>query len=393
MEEIMNIKSYTTSKGKKGYILKGAYIGIDSLTGEQVRTTIRGKSKKEVQLKFKNKVKEFEDNGCTTKKEASIKTFNDLIDAWLIYYVKTVKSGTYYTVETLLNRYVRPLIGKYKLDKITPALMQNKIDDFISKEAGCRKDYKFILSLIKRVFKYGVSLNLLENNPMDRTLIHNIKNDKPASKEIKFYNKDEFNKLIGSLNDFPFNDWKNPLISAYLRILSFTGMRPREGLALEWSDINFKEQTITINKTLNRFDKLELTPKTKSSIRTIEVDLETLNILNQWKQTQAKKSWELGVKPPKFLFYNLLKEKYYGYMYVSRAYKEICKNLDIPDIGLHGLRHTHATMYVSAGVDYKVIQDRLGHENLSMTMDTYAHTLTENKRNSLDNVINFISNT
>ena len=79
-------------------------------------------------------------------------------------------------------------------------------------------------------------------------------------------------------------------------------------------------------------------------------------------------------------------------MYVSNAYKEICNEINLPDIGLHGLRHTLATLYVNAGVDYKILQERLGHESISMTMNVYAHSLTENKRNSLDNVVNFISN-
>ena len=388
----MNIQSYTTKTGKKGYILKGAYIGIDTLTGEQVRANLRGKTKKEVQLKFQNKIREFEENGYTTKKEASIKTYNDLIDAWLVYYEKTVKSGTYYTTYSVLDKYVRPLIGKHKLDKMTPALIQNKINEFINNESQKRQDYKSILSLMKRIFKYGVSLELLKTNPMERTLIHSVKRETPAPKEIKYYDKNEFNLFVAKLNHLSFDEWKSSIISTYLRLLAFTGMRSRECLALEWSDIDFKARTVTINKTLNRFDELELTPKTDSSIRTIELDTDTLNILNNWKKTQTEKSWELGIKPTQFIFYNFLKEKYYGYMYVSKAYRDICSEINIPNIGLHGLRHTHATLYVNAGVDYKVIQERLGHENISMTMNIYAHALAETKRNSLDNVLSFISN-
>ena len=85
-------------------------------------------------------------------------------------------------------------------------------------------------------------------------------------------------------------------------------------------------------------------------------------------------------------------EKHYTYGYVLQSYQRICNQIEIPDIGLHGLRHTHATMYVNAGIDYKVLQERLGHDNISMTMNIYAHSLDENKRNSLDNFINFISN-
>lgn len=276
----MNIKTYETKTGKIGYVLKGAYIGVVALTGEQVRTTVRGKSKKEVQAKLQLKIREFEENGSTTKKEASIKSFNDLIDAWLVYYEKTVKSGTYYDTESKLNKFIRPLIGTYKLEKIKPALMQTKINKFINELARCRRsDYKSILALMKRIFKYGVSLNLVESNPMDQTLIHTIKPDEPATKKVKYYDKAELTILLNRLS---FDDWKESLLATYIRLLVFTGMRAREALALECSDIDFKNKTVAINKTLNKFNTLEDTPKTKSSIRTIEVDSETLTTLNKW---------------------------------------------------------------------------------------------------------------
>jgi len=388
-EEIMNIQTYTTKTGKKGYILKGAYLGTDTVTGTQVRTTVRGRTKKEIQLKFQQKLREFEENGCTKVKKATINTFDELIDAWLVYYVETVKEGTYHNTLHVINKHIRPLLGVYKLDKITPALLQNKINDFISNKGGQRQDYKSILALIKRIFNYGISLDLFEHNPMNRTIVHKKKTYK--SKKVKYYNKEEFNLFLDNLNKLSFDNWKSTFISTYLRLLAFSGMRSREALALEWSDINFKAHTISINKTLNKLEKLEQTPKTRSSIRTIEVDIETLNILKNWKRAQVEKSWELGVNPPNIVFYNLLKQCHYGYKYVYQAYRKICDEIEIPNIGLHGLRHTHATMYVNAGIDYKTIQERLGHETLTMTMDTYAHLFTESKKSSLDNVIKFIS--
>lgn len=70
---------------------------------------------------------------------------------------------------------------------------------------------------------------------------------------------------------------------------------------------------------------------------------------------------------------------------------DFCKNTGIPYLnGLHCFRHTHATMYVNAGVDYRMLQERLGHEDISMTMNVYAKALPENKRTALDNVVAFM---
>ena len=147
-----------------------------------------------------------------------------------------------------------------------------------------------------------------------------------------------------------------------------------------------------ITKTISNKNKNIEPPKTKCSIRTIELDDGTIKTLKQWRKMQLTKCWELGSnKQPKIIFYSIAKGTYYQYCNMLRMHMDFCENTNIPYLGgLHCFRHTHATMYVNAGVDYKILQERLGHEDISMTMNVYAKALPENKRTALDNVVTFM---
>lgn len=284
----MNIQQYETKDGNKRYILKGAYIGVDSLTGEQVRTTIRGKSEREVRRKYELKIREFEDNGCTKKKETSIKTFNDLIDIWLVHYADTVKASSYKETVYKIDGHVRPLIGNFKLEKLTPSLMQAKVDGFIKDVAGSLKNYKIVLATIKRIFKYAVALNLIEYNPMDRVLIRTVKREVDERK-VKHYDKAEVKKLLEGLSNLDTDSWRDTLFSTFSKLLLYTGLRAGEALALEWSDIDFKDNMLSVSKTLYITGEISDTPKSLKSIRMIEIDDDTIEMLKEWKKFQLLK--------------------------------------------------------------------------------------------------------
>ena len=293
----------------------------------------------------------------------------------------------------VLDKYVRPLIGDCKLDKLSPSLMQTKINQFLKEVTGKRQTYKFILSMIKRILKYGVALDLLTFNPMDKVIVQPVKSTIHKEKQIKYYEKDQVNQILIELDRLLAGGaWGDTVYATYIKLLLFTGARASEILALEWADIDFTNQNMRINKTLSNNGKNVELPKTKGSIRTIEIDSGTIKTLKQWRKIQLTKCWELGInQQPKIIFYNISKHDYYHYKNMLRIHIEFCENTNIPYLGgLHCFRHTHATMYINAGVDYKMLQERLGHEDISMTMNVYARALSENKKSALDNVVAFM---
>ena len=147
-----------------------------------------------------------------------------------------------------------------------------------------------------------------------------------------------------------------------------SGCRIGEALALEWSDINLKTGTISISKTLNRYQETN-TPKSKAGLRDIEIDPATTSLLKQYKKRQHVESWKLG-----------------------RSEKGHFKSAGVPDISFHGFRHTHATIMLYAGIEAKDLQYRLGHSNITMTLNTYVHATKEGAKKAVSIFETAISN-
>ena len=160
-------------------------------------------------------------------------------------------------------------------------------------------------------------------------------------------------------------------------------MRKGECLALKWSDIDFKRNTIDINKSLasGENNRLYLSPcKTKSSVRTLDMDDATMNYLKEWRLKQQREMFKLGINflsNDNLIFANS-KGTYTVLSKPQRWDNAICKKYGLRHIKVHGFRHTHASLLFDAGVSMKDVKERLGHSDITTTMNIYTH-VTENK--------------
>jgi len=396
--EIMNIKEYQKQDGSKGYKLNGAYIGIDSVTGEQVRTSIRGKSKAEIKRKLALKIREFEDNGSTKQAKVKIKTCNELIDLWLEYYKDSgIRTATYKQINLKINKHVRPLIADIKLDKLSHTLMAIKVTEFKKQIKGKLESYNTELAYMKAIFNFGVEKEFIKSNPMANIRTGKDKQDKSQDKakrkkQIKYYNKEQIKKILDGFQPLVDSNSINDIVFVtYHKLLLFTGARASELLALEWSDIDFKAKTMSIDKTLSDAGKRIELPKTDTGIRTIELDQMAIDTLKQWQNLLYENCLKFGISKPVIVFYNISRQTNYLYAFLRLKYKNFCSKHDIPYLnGLHCFRHTHATMYVASGGDFKTLQARLGHEDISMTMNLYANALPEIERKAVENTLKFM---
>lgn len=148
------------------------------------------------------------------------------------------------------------------------------------------KKYRTVKSYASKVFDYAVTLGVIIDNPMKRVTMPKNFDIPNEDENINYYTKEQ---LIHFLKCFEKeNNYKS---YALFRLLAFSGMRKGEALALQWNDINFKEQEIRINKALARGENNQLyikATKTKKSIRTIKMDKVTLDILEVWKKSRSK---------------------------------------------------------------------------------------------------------
>ena len=176
--------------------------------------------------------------------------------------------------------------------------------------------------------------------------------------------------------------------------MSYTGLRQGEALALKWSDIDFENKKITVDKTATRIKERQTlqTPKTKNSKRVISIDSATLSILRSWKKDQIKIYFKKGKHfegDENFIFTNQRGEWVHIHNFI-RYFKRFIADHKLKSITPHGLRHTHASLLFSAGVEPKNISDRLGHSTVQITLDLYTHITEEQRTDTVDKLLEYM---
>lgn len=371
------IKKYITKDGENRYMLQ-AYLGVDPFTGKQRRTTRRGfKTQKDAKKAERELLLSVEENGFTD--HSSKPTFKEVADMWLESYETTVKPTTYQNTKNYLNAIIEHHFKEIRIESISVAKMQ-KIVIELSKKYVTYLNY---LSIINRVFKYAVHLDIVQTNPVDRII--RPKQQKPRKEKIALTKK-ELNKFLTLAK----KDARPVLYTAW-HTLAYTGLRRGELLGLEWSDIDFKNKTISVSKTLVTINgKLSTqSPKTKRSTRTISLDDNTVQILKDWKLEQKKLFFKNGVKSQNIVITNT-KGGYFDFAHFRDELRYFLVKHKLKQFSVHSLRHTHASLLFEAGIEPKTISDRLGHSNIQTTLDMYTHLNDKQRSDVADRLLKFL---
>lgn len=383
IEQEINIKINRFEKKDGTPVYRtNVYLGVDVLTGKQVRTTATGRTRKMCEMKAKQAIDTFINNGRTTaRKKVNFKTFSDLTDSWFKSYKLTVKPHTIVTMNNFLKVYIIPYLGQYRPDKISSILIQEIVNEWANnantskiingkRENGKGKGYKLLLNIIKRIFDYAIRLGELQMNPANQVLAPKLRTR--TTRRIKHFNNKELKQFLVYLDNLePSVD--NQLHSILYHFILATGLRIGEALALNWSDFDFDQQSVSVSKTLLYNGKIQESPKTKESYRIIGLDKSTFKMLLKWKEVQENKMVSVSEKLV-FSYSNTVK-KYPSFI---NQLKKHFKAANLPDIGFHGFRHTHTSLLINNNMNPKELQKRLGHANYSTTMNVYAH-LFQNK--------------
>ncbi|WP_251867728.1 site-specific integrase [Enterococcus malodoratus] len=378
------IKQYQKKNGDKAWYFK-TYLGKDPLTGKKKYTTKRGfKTQKEAKIALATLELNVHKSGVPT---SSNSTFQEAADLWLANYKKTVTASTYSRTDIIFNKHVLPKIGNIKLAKITTAYCQKVINNWHDK--GSSKQYPLFVNYMNKVFKYAINIGLATDNPVANVIVPPAKEDR--QKKLKLYTKEQLQSFLTIIDNE-----QNPYLKirdyTLFRLLAFSGCRIGEVLALTWKDINFTTNELSINKTIAKGEGyyVSQTPKTKSSNRKIVLDEKTISQLKRWKLEQVKFLFKLGYSKPAFIFTNE-QNKFTINQAVADRYALYRERAELPYIGLHGFRHTHASMLYNAGADHKEVQERLGHANIKTTMDTYTHLTDDKKEETTQKLVKYIN--
>ncbi|MGT2744515.1 tyrosine-type recombinase/integrase [Streptococcus phocae subsp. phocae] len=368
----------TEYKKKNGTIVYRAsiYLGIDQITGKRVKTSITGRTKKEVNQKAKHAQFNFLSNGSTIKQRVEIKTFKELSHLWLETYKLTVKPQTYDATVTRLNHHVIPTLGDMKVDKITASDVQM----LINRLSKYYVNYTAVRSIIRKVLQQGVLLGLVDYNPA-RDII--LPRKKPNGKhKVKFIDPSDLKVFLEHLEKIQHRRYNLYFDSVLYQLLLSTGIRIGEACALEWGDIDLENGTITINKTYNKNLKFLSTTKTQSGNRMISVDQKTVRNLRLYQMRQRQLFNDVDAREPEVVFATPTKT-YFNASTRQSALDTRCREVGIERFTFHAFRHTHASLLLNAGISYKELQYRLGHANISMTLDTYGHLSKEKEKEAV----------
>ena len=378
------IKKYTTKNGETRYLFQ-TYLGIDPITSKERRTTRRGfKTMKEAKQAERNLLLDVEENGLPSNQSDGFQdpTFEELASLWLENYKTTVKPSTFENVRSKVEKMTEEHFKELKLKKITVAYCQRVVIE-LSKSYVL---YNHYLSVINRIFKYAVLMDVIDSNPFDKVI-------KPKSRQTQrkgnFLTKEELKEFL-KLAQTATLSYFFPLV----HLMSYTGLRQGEALALKWSDIDFENKKITVDKTAARIKEKQTlqTPKTKNSKRVISIDPTTLSILKSWKKDQIKIYFKNGKHfegDDNFIFTNERGEWVHIHNFI-RYFKRFIADHKLKPITPHGLRHTHASLLFSAGVEPKNISDRLGHSTVQITLDLYTHIMEEQRTDTVEKLLEYM---
>lgn len=378
-------EQYKDKKNKRKWMFSG-YVATDPITGKKVVTKRKGFDTKKEAIATFDQLKSQVLKG--SKKRRSI-TFNELYKDWLEQHRKSVKPSTVATNRRFIENHVLPKLGKLKLDQITVSYCQKCVNEWHDKF----RQYNYMRRATAQVMSYGVSMELMESNPMKKTILPRKKED---DKETNFYNKDELKNFMDFIKTL-----ENYKYYAFFRLLALTGMRKSEALALYKSDLNIFKKTLTIGKTLaiDEFGTILLQkPKTKSSYRTISLDDETIQVLKHWFAIQKEDYLKLGyntVKNKQLMFSNLSNDLFYPQVvndWLDWIYdKGEKQGIKLKRISPHGFRHTACSLMFESGATINEVQKRLGHKDVKTTMNIYSHVTPKQAENTSEKLAKYLA--
>lgn len=356
------IKEYKLANGEKRYKFQ-TYLGINPYTNKKAFTTKRGfKTQREANLELSRLKLNWLDDLKAKYEKMEIKTFEQVYESWLKEYAATVKESTLYKSEQLFNHHILPAFGNKNIKEITPMIVQEQMNAWHKKYVRA----SMIMNYAGMVFNYAVRIGLIQTNPTKVIRKPTQQKQVKEDKDLNFYDKNELKILMNELEQ-----GANFRAFVFFRLLAFTGMRKGEALALKWTDIDFENKTLNINKAVSRkaAGLYIQTPKTPASIRRISIDDKTLSVLKSFKEQEPTN--ELIFHTEKDEILSPAKTRKWLVTAQNNVNKE--RKEPLKKISTHGFRHTHASLLFEAGATIKDVQARLGHSDIQTTMDIYTH--------------------
>lgn len=342
--------------------------GYDPVTGKPKRRTVYGKTRQEVSEKITKLLAEVQSG---TYVEPSRGTLGDWLDRWLTVYKKgQIRESTRLDYINSIDSHIKPALGDIPLAK----LQANTLQDFFNdKLENGRLDGKGGLStrmvrgfyiVIHQALKQAVKEGLVIRNVAEATSPPTVVN-----KKMQPLTEEQLITFLEHVKD-------GPLFSAYL-LAATTGLRRGELLGLCWDCVDLEKGTIMVKRQLlthgSKLSHVEST-KSKKGRRVITLTDDDVRELKKHRARQAKEKLIMGVAyQDNDLVFCKPDGTYINPKWFTKGFQRQLIEAGLPKVRLHDMRHTSASILLARGVHPKVVQERLGHSSIAITLDLYSH--------------------
>lgn len=357
-------------------------IGIDFSTGEPKRIS-RYASTQEEAVRLLHELSYLRD---TSPKNFESISLGEWLDLCLEVYMKnSLKQSTYLSYESYIRVHLKPALGNVQLRDLSPRLLQEYYNYKAETERLSPKTIININLFLHKALSYAVTEGYIVSNPA--ASINLSRGNKP---QIEILTRDEQAKLIRASYQHRYG--------VFIRLVLFTGLRLGELLGLRWEDLDIQANLLHIRRTLNRLNKVKKPtipgenrteiviqpPKSQNSIRSVPLLPAVMQDLLNWRNVQRS---DQAIAGEQYQDSGMIVTNPFGGFIEPRTFKDqynqILTLAGLRHFTFHALRHTFASRAMEQGMEAKTLSVLLGHASVSFTMDTYAHVLTDYKRESM----------
>lgn len=353
------------AKNKKGFTWSFTLdIGRDPSTGKRKQITRRGfETKKEAELAANQMTIEINNDTFVNEKDILFKDF--ITDYLKIIAQPSVKPSTFYGYKTVVEKRLIPKFGHMKIKKFTPKIISSYYTELL-KEGLTEEFIQYIHSILKMASKTAVDWKYIKNDFMVT-----VKAPSRQKKNVNTWSIDECNKFLNRMRE-----QKDHIFMLYYLAI-YTGMRRGELLGLKWENIDFEKKRIYVEHSLYYISGQGLvlqSPKTASGKRNISITNETIAELQSYKVKKQEQLLKVGMKlSGEHFVVSAFGGEPVNPNTIHKQFLYDIKLAGVKRIRFHDLRHTHATIMLEIGENSKVVSERLGHSNVSITLDKYSH--------------------
>lgn len=371
------MKGHIRKRGAKWCIVVD--IGIEPSTGKRKQKWFSGyRTKKDAQKDLARIVNELEQNIFVVPSDSTIAEF---FESWLEQRSANLSATTITGYKSILKNHIVPALGALKLKDIKPLMLSDYYR--VKLEVLSGRTVLHHHRLLRKALEDAKRWQLIANNPAD-----NVEVPKAKKYRATILDLSEIKILLEALRGHE--------MEVAVSLILFLGLRRGELLALSWDDIDWDNKTVHIQKNLVVGDDGPTVkdPKTEESNRVIPISDSIIRLLKKQRVWQNENKMRLGSL---YVDSDYIFTKEDGSLFhpgtFSHNFGEFLKASGLKSIRLHDLRHTNASLMLKSNIPAKVASERLGHSNISTTMDIYSQVLKDTEREVSDKIDDMIFST